>query len=514
MTRTIKWLSFILFLSALFGAGAQAQTITAASCNTTDVQAAFNSVVSSTTTVNIPAGTCDWTTQVTLTVPSGSSSLSILGAGNLGVTGGGDATVIVDDFASTSALLSISTGSASSHFRLAGITVEGGTGNSAKDNGIVAIDGDSQNLRLDHCHFNGNTYTGGATFVIVKFSGWIYGVVDHSVFDSGSSVTVWMDSYNNDSFGDGSWADNTNFSGSNFLFIENNIFSGLLSGNGTYASYVDDCSMGGRLVIRYNTMNDTGVQTHPTGGSGRIRGCRAQEIYNNTLNGSNSTPTFTAFFDSSGTALVWGNSAPVGFESLIDMLSMRRDNSAYSQTAAPNGWGYCGTSFNGTGSAWDENTVTTSGYACIDQPGQGKSDLLSGDFPNAVDTVTSTLTWPHQNLEPNYEWLDTWNPVPGYSRPEIGTSDSSVLAANRDYYQYTSSFNGTSGTGSGLLSARPSTCTPLVAYWATDTQTLYQCATTNTWSVYYKPYVYPHPLDVTSSATAPAAPANPVAVAY
>src|SRR5438132_11764309 len=41
MTGPMKWLSCILLLSALFGA--QAQTINAASCSSTDVQNALNS---------------------------------------------------------------------------------------------------------------------------------------------------------------------------------------------------------------------------------------------------------------------------------------------------------------------------------------------------------------------------------------------------------------------------------------------------------------------------------------
>ncbi len=82
-----------------------------------------------------------------------------------------------------------------------------------------------------------------------------------------------------------------------------------------------------------------------------------------------------------------------------------------------------------------------------------------------------------------------------------------VVNDNRDYYQQfgtnaeSGSFDGTKGVGEGLLSARTSTCTagpggntPGVGYWATDTNTLYVCNPTNTWTTYYTPYTYPNPL--------------------
>ena len=65
---------------------------------------------------------------------------------------------------------------------------------------------------------------------------------------------------------------------------------------------------------------------------------------------------------------------------------------------------------------------------------------------------------------------------------------------NRDYYTHATSFDGTSGTGTGLLSARPATCTTGVAYWETDHSTLDRCTATNTWTNYYTPYTYPNPL--------------------
>jgi hypothetical protein len=102
------------------------------------------------------------------------------------------------------------------------------------------------------------------------------------------------------------------------------------------------------------------------------------------------------------------------------------------------------------------------------------------------------------------------------------------VVANRDYYPSasgvqtspTSPFNGSSGTGWGTLANRPTTCTPGVAYFATDqgswnTSTsnpygvqqngangvLYKCTAPNTWTLYYTPYIYPHPLQRPSTLT-------------
>jgi hypothetical protein len=502
-----KWLSS-LFLLVSFSC-IRAQTITAASCNASDVQAALNSVTTSTTTVNIPAGNCTWNAEVTFTVPSGNNTLSILGAGNLTTTGGGDATVIIDDYSGTSSLWQITTGASGSYFRFAGITLQGGNG-AVKSNGMLAIGGTSQSLRVDHSHLNMSTYSPAVASVGIRFANWLYGVADHNIFDGSTGATsegvnVWDDAYGGSSFGDGAWNDKSALGTANFLFVEDNTFN-----NGTY---MDDCYAGGRMVVRHNTINNAAGQTHPTGGAGRIRGCRAFEVYENNYAGSNSSPIYNALWLSSGTGVVWGNSAPTGYENFITGQVMRASNSTYSQTAPPNGWGYCGTSQTGSASGWDQNS-DSSGYACIDQIGRGLGDLLQNDFPTACDVTsggckssTYTGTWPHQALEPIYEWLDTWNQVPGYAN-SIWSDSESQAQPNRDYYLYTTSFTGSSGTGSGSLANRPSTCTPMVAYWATDQNTLYQCSSTNQWSVYYTPYTYPHPLTSAAGTTGPASPTN------
>jgi len=71
----------------------------------------------------------------------------------------------------------------------------------------------------------------------------------------------------------------------------------------------------------------------------------------------------------------------------------------------------------------------------------------------------------------------------------------------------TTPFNGTAtiGFGHGTLANRPTTCTTGVGYWATDQGNwnqsgsggqgqLYVCTATNTWTLSYTPYTYPHPL--------------------
>jgi hypothetical protein len=102
---------------------------------------------------------------------------------------------------------------------------------------------------------------------------------------------------------------------------------------------------------------------------------------------------------------------------------------------------------------------------------------------------------------------------------------SNHMQANRDWYNAVSAsaqsnptapFNGTTGMGFGTLANRPTTCATNpnesgggVGYFATDQGpqgTLYQCSATNTWTVYYTPYTYPHPLTTGTGAQGTPAP--------
>jgi len=170
-------------------------------------------------------------------------------------------------------------------------------------------------------------------------------------------------------------------------------------------------------------------------------------------------------------------------------------------------------------SNWDGNT-DANGYPAYDQIGRGAGDLLQGAPPTMCDTATTDCSngvytghWPNQAMEPVYEWLNNYINLNNVYSFASGTN-TNLYKENREYYQYTTSFNGSlscstaphCGVGSGLFSARPMTCTPMVAYWATDQSILYQCTATNVWTPYYTPFTYPHPLVQMGAVSTPVPP--------
>jgi hypothetical protein len=413
------------------------------------------------------------------------------------------------------------TGSASQVVRVTGMSFVFSTA-AFVNNGEIKINAGTtgQQARIDHNDFNSTAANQSAAVFIFG----AYGVADHNVFNAGgvnNGVSV-------NSGGDGSipWNTATPRGTANNFFFENNTF---LNG------YADDCKKGGTYVSRYNvviaTSNNAAVaQSHATGSdpSGspnpQGRGCRAWEVYNNYLASSNANGSFAASFNTSGTGLQWGNDVN-NYNDDVALVEDRDNDSSYVQGAPPGGWGYCGSSFNGTASGWDGNSPSSvAGYPCLDQIGRGHGDLLTGVLGAVCDSALGcslfTGQWPNQALEPIYIWMETTSLTPGGHVVTV-TSANGNIVANQDYYAPNASFNGTSGTGYGLLSARPSTCSagpsvkipsggklPGVAYWATDTNTLYVCYPANTWTPYYTPFTYPHPLIAGQTSGTPLAPTN------
>src|SRR5580698_1683159 len=522
-----------------FAQSCTSATCTAASPSESDFLAALpsSSNKNATVVVTIPSGTASWTSQINYSVPSAVTNLTIQGAttvncsGTAGAAGytctASDSTVIEDAYASNNPPLVITLGGASTHFRMTGLTFQGGNiGSSSynKYNCIVNFSGGSQNFRFDHSHFNNDTYTPAASSSMVRIGGSIEGVMDHNVVDLGnnSSDANGFQTFNDigDSIGngDGAFVNPTGWGTSAFLFMENNQFNG---------GYPNDCTVAGRFVMRYNTFNgaSTTVQTHATkSDAGSIRGCRGYEYYHNYIQNPYAEGD-AAGGSKGGPTLFWGNTMAPNAYYRYWAGSTDRETNSQTETATPNGWGYCGTAVNsnGVGSAWDGNANGSTGYPCLDGLGRGQTpQALNGkNLPSRLNSSTNTIAWPHQLLEPVYMWGNS------FGSATLAIRDSGTTQ-NVDIFVDNANFNGTSGTGNGPLANRPSSCTagqggtyytsPTgsygVGYFATDANSgqgeLYVCTATNTWTAIYQPYTYPHPLisGTSSSGNPPNAPSG------
>ena len=516
-------------------------TITAASLSRDDVNSALQSA-SAGDTIVLPAGTAAWTSSISWTAPA---NVTLKGAGTT-ATGGGDVTVITDNIASGSPLLSIAA-SSSGVFRLTGITFQSGTG-STKDNGTVTITGPAT-VRIDHCHINA---TSSANYKAILLGTAVFGVMDSCILDLTGTNAIYLTNGRlgvGDTQGNYEWTLPTNFGASDSFYVEECIINGAPAGT-SYSSRVCDGWTSSRIVIRFNDCYQICLSdAHGTGHAGDDRGFRSQEVYCNKATTSAAAlsspqgPNYDAVHISSGTAVIWGNSWDQCYKNLYLFDVTRANNNTYNQNATPAGWGYAGTDFNGTGSNWDGGTLngtdTVYGYPALDQPGRGPGDLLTGTFPSKVNSTTGTIRWPNQALEPIYLWKNEGSNVSGWGG-NVYAIDNNRIVSDRDYYKPasgiqvspTSPFNGTTGCGWGTLANRPTTCTTGVAYFAIDqgswnktasnstgvqmnglSGVLYIATATNTWTAAYTPYTYPHPLRdvpivVNGGSGAGAAPSN------
>ena len=526
MIRSARWL-LVLLSSVLLCSAAKAQTINAASCNVTDVAAALGNIVTDGTTVVIPPGDCNWTSPLTY---AQTKSFTLQGAGAISYSAsspsgtGSDVTTIENGLTSGSSILTIISSSGKS-FRMTGIHFATHAGNSNKaSNGWIVITGSSTSVRVDHNHFD------QLNNVDLGLYGCVQGVADHNQFDGSyadenmirfQSGTCNGDASNN---GDGSWADSSHWGTGQFMFTEMNTFRAVPSTNANHI-FAFDCSRGGRAVFRFNIMAyHTLVVTHGTGNSTDPRGCRAMEFYGNTATYSTNPAQDNAGLiqAESGGYLWWANTT-TGYYGLFQADIDRTNKVTYVQNPTPNGWGYCGTTYGP--SNWDGNQDST-GYPCLDGIGRGGGDRLSGLFPIKCDQTTGCTTfngtWPHQALDPVYVFSNNFTSVPQRQNNYWSNFPPPIaIAENRDYYlelpniNESGTFNGSAGVGCGPSSsptcahpvARPATCTTGVGYWEMDEGNwnqsgngfgngqLYVCTAPNTWTVYYTPFTYPHPLD-------------------
>ena len=392
-------------------ASTHAKTLQAASAAGSDVARAIASAQDG-DTVFIPAGTATWKTGLVTKV--GSRSLTIQGAGT-------EQTIIYDNVPKQAGgpqpvLWSFYLGAGKS-FRLTGLTVHGQAEDTNKLNkGTLVFDGTSHSVRIDHVKID-QPGTGA-----MVFSGDIWGVVDHCVFDLPNfkqAIQIFSQNWNGGSFGDGSFEDALHLGSGKGLYIEDNTFIG----SGVAGAGVTDSTQGGRFVFRHNTVTSDNAATHGTEGQ-RYRGVRSYEFYNNTFTNPHSV-MFCAIYLRGGTGVIWGNTfrgaaGETGYKNAILAANYR---SALNQQP----WGQC----NGK-NPWDGNTDEL-GYPALDQVGRGTcADQIRGDPPK--NRRTNAASWPRNASEPLYVWNNDWTRVPN-NQGQLISSQQAVIQAGRDWVE-------------------------------------------------------------------------------
>jgi hypothetical protein len=295
---------FIFILTGFSGPRCGA-TVYNSNGSAANVQALHNGALNG-DTITVPAGTFTWANRVSIT-----KAITLQGAGV-------GRTIIKDNVQGTQLILwTLAAGYPS---RLTGIEFQDG-GRTNTQIGIFSVFGSNTNgstFRWDHCKWT--ALNGIPTFDTV------IGVIDHNTFFLGTvgpAIEIYGTQWNGRDFGDGSWAAATAYGSSQFLFIEDNVFTH----NQTGLHGMTDAYAGARFVVRHNSIFNGTMSNHGTESTGRSRGCRAVEVYNNTFTGTNLN-RFVGGFRSGGVLFhdnnisgYWGDSAEftlVNFRSFHD----------------------------------------------------------------------------------------------------------------------------------------------------------------------------------------------------
>jgi hypothetical protein len=498
----VRLKTFVVILFVVVGSPyLAAATWTAANCTLTAFQTAVNSASDGDTVQGPGGGSATWSSMLDI-----HKTLILDGRGCAITTTGNDA-------------LRMWATNASVHPRITNFTITG-TGSGA---GIL-LEGGNPNFRVDH-----NTLTNVTRAVEADYQSWYqyptqtYGVVDHNTISYTVSVPATR------VFGrDNTWFSDANWGSANALYFEDKTFTWNAGGVGGGNQDAVDGEGGARIVFRHNDITDGQAVCHDSGSTSQMRSCRIFEVYNNTFH--NNVVDSNAFGVSSyrgGNGFQFNMYVPInasgnhGWERVLGTQIYRISPGgggypwdfpvgAASHAVCSSFHGWCSTgnqscafSSDCASGVCNFSTSPPSDAACgrgyirianIDGPGTGypiRDQIgVSKDDPT---THAQTAAG-----EPNYSWnfFDSNNGnavITGITGVD-NSNNSAYIAPNRDYYQQVVPFTGATGVGVGLLSARPGSCTPKVGYWATDTNILYQCSSPNTWTAYYTPYTFPHPL--------------------
>ncbi len=456
--RFVKGTFIALVFVAFVGPAAFAQNVyTAESCN----QSAVNTLINGPThtAVNgdiivIPAGTCTWTSGITINVSitlagSGSPNAgpSTFGAGTLD-------TIILDDVPSTGPLFQVEIPYVSGAlFRLTTLDIEPESSTTSLFSPIsiagTCTSSGCPNVRVDNIglglttQWNESGNSSNAATMLRCDN--IFGVLDHNTQPTGSTVwfaNISLSSYLGvGSFGDNSWAQADSFGTGNELYMENNSIYTQESVNDAEFAPVGGGIGGGRVAGRFNQINPTNgffvaFTFHGLDTTGRNQGGRSIEAYGNTINCQNGSCGGGVAGFRSGTGIVFGNNLEANYTATGGFFDNVADMTVYRTVyTATGGWGPCGGSspydINDGASVTSASTLTAVGSGTVTDSSQSwtTNQFAPGSKLYLVYDITrSTGNWVAAEIASNTANTLTvatnsnWSPASGDSYVIVGST--------------------------------------------------------------------------------------------
>lgn len=423
-------------------------------CSASAVQTAINAASEGDIIDVTCTGTVTWSSGITL-----SGGKTLRGGGVKGSSGtDGTFPLVINNTYSGEALFTITNANSQAINRVTGFKIQG----SGTPTWIFHVVGSGVgtdgygSFRIDNNFLNQPGYS-SRVIVTNGTTGKMTGLIDHNIHyypKTASPLPYGNNTYENwyrgssaTCYGYDSLHRAVGHGTDDFVFWEDNYL---------FNTTIETSSGGGRAVVRYNEIasdyTDNSMVFFDGHGADTISqhacGVVANEFYKNSVAGSNSYHQVVDM--RGGKWMVHNNTTQTG---ILQTNEYRVSNPGSIE------WKACGGTWCCETPRCDIQAPTASDFAaCYPLPNQ----------------VQSTYVW--NNL------LNGSNMTPQATTSLVAT----YVALNRDYWMPTY------GTEANL----PATCTAgaNTFYGATDTGKLWNCDTTNHWTLTYTPYTYPHPL--------------------